>query len=148
MQLSPQIWSKACLLTPTWRPHELQQLVSCAQNRRPIHSEANLDLLMTLTAMVIEMFGSKSEDTIFPAGCVLCKTCHSSVQSIPKLEKKLLDLNQQIREQLRHAGLPYGFTRLPRQETEERQAVEAPTCTTPPADSSKVLSWLLKSHYR
>ncbi|KAL5486384.1 hypothetical protein EMCRGX_G018854 [Ephydatia muelleri] len=84
--------------------------------------------------MVIEMFGSKSGDTIFPTGRVLCKTCHSSVQSIPKLEKKLLDLNQQIREQLRHAGLPYGLTRLPRQ---ERQSVEAPTCTTPPADSSK-----------
>ena len=138
MQLSPQIWSKACLITATWRP---QHLVSCAQNKqilkigdRSIHSEANRDVFMTLTAMVIEMFGSKSGDTIFPIGRVLCKTCHSSVQSIPKLEKKLLDLNQQIREQLRHAGLPYGLTRLPRQ---ERQSVEAPTCTTPPADSSK-----------
>ena len=105
-----------------------------SKNWRPIHSEANRDVFMTLTAMVIEMFGSKSGDTIFPTGRVLCKTCHSSVQSIPKLEKKLLDLNQQIREQLRHAGLPYGLTRLPRQ---ERQSVEAPTCTTPPADSSK-----------
>ena len=101
---------------------------------RPIHSEANRDVFMMLTAMVIEMFGSTSGDTIFPTGRVLCKTCHSSVQSIPKLEKKLLDLNQPIREQLRHAGLPYGLTRLPRQ---ERQSVEAPTCTTPPADSSK-----------
>ena len=105
-----------------------------SKNWRPIHSEANRDVFMTLTAMVIEMFGSKSGDTIFPTGRVLCKTCHSSVQSIPKLEKKLLDLNQQIREQLRHAGLPYGLTRLPRQ---ERQSVKAPTCTTPPADSSK-----------
>eukprot|EP00731_Ephydatia_muelleri_P031261 Em0022g775a len=77
-----------------------------SKNWRPIHSEANRDVFMTLTAMVIEMFGSKSGDTIFPTGRVLCKTCHSSVQSIPKLEKKLLDLNQQIREQLRHAGLP------------------------------------------
>ena len=96
-----------------------------SKNWRPIHSEANRDVFMTLTAMVIEMFGSKSGDTIFPTGRVLCKTCHSSVQSIPKLEKKkkLLDLNQQIREQLRHAGLPYGLTRLPRQ---ERQSVEAP----------------------
>ena len=105
-----------------------------SKNWRPIHSEANRDVFMTLTAMVIEMFGSKSGDTIFPTGRVLCKTCHSSFQSIPKLEKKLLDLNQQIREQLRHAGLPYGLTRLPRQ---ERQSVEAPTCTTSPADSSK-----------
>ena len=108
-----------------------------SKNWRPIHSEANRDVFMTLTAMVIEMFGSKSGDTIFPTGRVLCKTCHSSVQSIPKLEKKLLGLNQQIREQLRHAGLPYGLTRLPRQ---ERQSVEAPTCTTPPADSSKGIS--------
>ena len=38
---------------------------------RSIHSEANLDVFCKITSMIIQMFGSKSADIVFPTGSVL-----------------------------------------------------------------------------
>ena len=139
-----------------------------SKNWRSIHNEANLDVFSKLTGMQCCWYGHPNVRQQIRGYhfsywvCVLQELPTYSVRNIPKLEKDLRELTQQIREQLRRAGVSYGFTF----QSNDSQAVEVPTCTTPSAQTSQgngslkrsqpstatqytlVLPWLLKWHDR